>query len=88
MICFDSPRVRYSKSLLLTDMNSSVWTSKIVEPPREEVSLGVWLQARESQAQGHGISQAMKRIKEKSGKHFLLVGVMFHSTIGLYGDWL
>jgi hypothetical protein len=73
---------------LLTNRDSSVWVSKVVDSPREGVSLATCLQARESRTQDHGMSQAMKRIKEKIGKHFLLIGVMFRSTIGFYGDWL
>jgi len=65
-------------------MNSSVWVSRIVDSPGEEVSPGTWLQALESPVQGHGISQAMKCMKEKSGKHFLLIGVMFRSNIDIH----
>jgi hypothetical protein len=43
------------------------------------------LQVRKSQVPAHGIIQAMKCMKEKSGKYFLLIGVMFRGTINVRG---
>jgi hypothetical protein len=84
MICSASSGVRYSKSLLLTERSSSVWASNVADCTKVEVSLETWLQRHESPTQDHGISQAMKRVKEKSGKHIRLKDAMFRSTLALH----
>ena len=49
-----------------------------------EVSLGTRLQPHGSRTRDHGTSQAMKRVKEKSGKHLGLVDAMSGDTLSLH----
>ena len=66
------------------ERNSSVWASNVADCTQVEVSFETWLQPHESPTQDHGISQAMKRVKEKSGKHIRLKDVTFRSTLALH----
>jgi hypothetical protein len=46
--------------------------------------LETWLQPHGSRIQDHGTSQAMKRMKEKSGKHLCLIDAMSRNTFALH----